>query len=754
MTLRRISRFTSKSSKSFKSTLTTSTTLAVLTILTILTVHVCAVLYCSNTEAVTTTIWEQSSQKDFDAGKPKDVSITSENEVSLSRALISVEGDMAELRVWCLARDSQGNVYAGTGDKGKIFKIRKKEDSATEPSAQPGAQKTETRELKTDNYELSLLFDSPETDIFCLIVDGDDNIYAGTSPDGIVYRIKPGQVPETFFSSGEKYVWSLAFDKAGNLYAGTGIAGKLYKITPDGKGEVVYDSNDAHIKCVLSSGDNIYAGSEGSGIIYKVSPDGKAFVLYDTAEREISCLAVDAQGNLYAGAASGEAAPGREPAGQGPSGPPGLERERAEQKSYVYRITPDEVVTRIWESPDPLVFSMIADGESLMVGTGDEGKVYSVTPDDYWAQLADCEESQVLSLCKVIPAYAGTSGEIWLSTGNSGKLYRLSSNYVKEGTLESQKRDASVTSQWGNISWDAVQAEGVSVALSTRSGNTGKPDDTWSEWSDEYTDPSGEAITSPPARFIQWRAKLTSADGTAAPVLKRVSVAYLQKNLKPSVGSVAITAEQERGEGPPRRPPDRGSAQGGQRESEKVPLSGKKVIKWQAKDPNDDSLEYSIYFRGAEEQNWKLLEEEVKTTSHPLDSESFPDGTYLIKVVATDSPSNPKDLALSDEEISDPFDIDNTPPKVADLQTASAGEGRYVVTGKVEDATSYVKGVVYSIDGGDWKLIFPSDQIFDSKMEDFSFPTEALTAGEHTIAIKATDAAGNVGTAKTVFSGQ
>jgi len=194
-----------------------------------------------------------------------------------------------------------------------------------------------------------------------------------------------------------------------------------------------------------------------------------------------------------------------------------------------------------------------------------------------------------------------------------------------------------------------------------------------------------------------------------------------------------------------------GSREEGQDEPEEVPLSGKKVIKWQASDPNGDSLEYSIYFRGAEERNWKLLEKELKNTSHPLDSESFPDGTYLIKVVATDSPSNPRDLALSHEEISDPFDIDNTPPKVTELQTVSAGDGRYVVTGKVEDAASYIKEIVYSIDGGDWKLVFPSDQIFDSKVENFSFPTEALAAGEHTIVIKASDAAGNIGAAKTII---
>ena len=72
----------------------------------------------------------------------------------------------------------------------------------------------------------------------------------------------------------------------------------------------------------------------------------------------------------------------------------------------------------------------------------------------------------------------------------------------------------------------------------------------------------------------------------------------------------------------------------------------------------------------------------------------------------------------------------------------------------MEDAASFIKLILYSIDGGDWKPMFPSDQIFDSREENFSFPTEALKAGEHTIAVKAEDAAGNVSTSRTIIPAQ
>ncbi|MGB9595681.1 MAG: hypothetical protein ACPL7B_05320 [Candidatus Poribacteria bacterium] len=673
-------------------------------------IFVISTLAICNIYAVTTSVWEQSTYKDFSSGKPKNVVLSSKDQVMLSRALTPVNGNISELRIWCLAQDSQGNTYLGTGDKGKIIKITKDEQA-------------------------SLFFDSPETDIISIIIDKNDNIYAGSSPDGIIYKIEPNKVPTTFFKSEEKYIWSLAFDNSGNLYAGTGINGKIYKISPDGKGEMIYDSTETHIKCLLNYKNSIYAGGEGSGIIYKIS-DGKAFVIYDTSEKEISSLVIGSDGNLYASAVSGDGGQQqKDQEGQPPSG-------KAEQKAIIYQITDDGVATAIWESPSPIIFSMIPDGDKLLVGTGNDGNIYLVERNGEWSTISDCEESQIVALYR-----AKDTNEIWLTTGNPAKVYKLSNNYIKEGTIESKKYDTSVISKWGNISWDSELPANTSIVLSTRSGNTEKPDDTWSNWSEEYSDSSGTTITSPPARFIQWRAKLTSADGTITPILKRVSIAYLQKNLKPYFESVTIGSEQERPETQPRRP----GADGSQTKTETVPMNGKKIIKWQAKDLNDDTLEYSVFFKGIDEQNWKLLKDELKTTSYQIDTESFPDGVYQIKVVASDSPSNPKDVALSEEEISDRFIIDNTPPIVLDLQANTSDNGKYIITGRAEDTTGYIKSMVYSIDGGSWKPMYPSDQVFDSKKETFSFPIDTLKTGEHTIVVKATDSAGNVGSAKTVI---
>ena len=462
---------------------------------------------------VSTSIWEQKTKEDFEAGKPKNVSIFSKGEVSLSLKL-NTYVETEEAYIWCLAEDSQGNVYAGTGNEGRIFKI-------------------------APDGTLSLFFDSPEVNIYSLAVDSSDNVYAGTSPDGLVYKISPDGTVSTLLNAKEKYVWNLVFDNAGNLYAGTGINGKVYKITPDGQNSVLYDSEATHIMSLYyNSNQNIlYAGSEGDGIIYKITLDGHASVVYDTKEKEIHVLAMDSQGNLYAAATSGKM-PGEEQRRElPPPVGPGSEAPK-EKESSIYKVAPDGVVSKLWTASEPLILSMVVNAkDNLIVGTGDEGRIYTVNADGDSASIAKCEEAQVLAIHKT------KTGSMFIATGNNGKIYQLSTDYAQEGTLESKVYDAKIISKWGNIEWEQVIPEGTAISFATRTGNNSKPDNTWSEWSEEYTAADGQKITNPPARFIQCRAKLTTTNPLAAPMLKRVAVAYVQTNIAPDIKLVEIRTQ-------------------------------------------------------------------------------------------------------------------------------------------------------------------------------------------------------------------
>ena len=64
-------------------------------------------------------------------------------------------------------------------------------------------------------------------------------------------------------------------------------------------------------------------------------------------------------------------------------------------------------------------------------------------------------------------------------------------------------------------------------------------------------------------------------------------------------------------------------------------------ISWQADDPDGDRLIYSLYFRGEDEREWKLLRANMTENTYLLDADVFADGRYYFRVIASDRPSNP-----------------------------------------------------------------------------------------------------------------
>ena len=91
---------------------------------------------------------------------------------------------------------------------------------------------------------------------------------------------------------------------------------------------------------------------------------------------------------------------------------------------------------------------------------------------------------------------------------------------------------------------------------------------------------------------------------------------------------------------------------------------GARSFQWQAEDRNGDTLEYAIYYRGLNDQAFRLLKDKLRDNFYTIDSASLADGRYIIKVVATDAPDNPPGQKLTGERVSEPVDIDNTPPTV------------------------------------------------------------------------------------------
>ena len=178
---------------------------------------------------------------------------------------------------------------------------------------------------------------------------------------------------------------------------------------------------------------------------------------------------------------------------------------------------------------------------------------------------------------------------------------------------------------------------------------------------------------------------------------------------------------------------------------------GARSLQWQAEDRNGDTLEYSVYYRSLNEATFRLLKDHLRETFHTVDGASLSDGRYVFRVVASDALDNPAAFALSSERVSEPVDIDNTPPAIRVLSQPQVAGERVRASFEVEDATGRIKRADVSVDGGGWREVFPDDGIADSSKERYTLDLGVTGAGEHTISLRAFDNSNNVGNISVTF---
>ena len=134
-----------------------------------------------------------------------------------------------------------------------------------------------------------------------------------------------------------------------------------------------------------------------------------------------------------------------------------------------------------------------------------------------------------------------------------------------------------------------------------------------------------------------------------------------------------------------------------------------------------------------------------------IDGQSLADGRYIFKVVARDNPSNPANLALSGERISEPVSIDNTPPSVTGAGTPQINGDHARVVFDASDAASYLTRAEYSVNGGDWMTVYADDGISDSPHERYTVEIPLTKPGEYAITIRVYDVNGNAGHARVIL---
>ena len=694
------------------------------------------------------SVWRQDTMGEFAAGTLKNVAVTSLGDVRLSPSLQKV-ADTPESYIWSILPDGKGNVYLGTGDGGVIYKM----DAAGKAAP---------------------FFHTKELEVTSLVLDDRGDLYAGTAPHGIVFKIGPDGKGAKAFTAQEKYITALAYNPAQDeVFAATGGGtGRVYglgqqrvrigsgltvtarrgKYVADqasllhgGEAHTLFTSPEANILSLATDkSGNIYAGSAPNGIVYKITPDGKSSVLYDTPEPNVSSLATDSLGNVYAGTST---------------------------TGTVYRIAPDGTVKRLLGRSAPGIQSLKTDANDAVYAVSGS-TVYKINTDDsVQSYVADADE-QFLSL-----ALDPVSSAVYAGTATVGSVYKIGAGGGSAllGAFQSTVHDTGGRSRWGTIAWSADAPAGAIVALQTRSGDVERPDDSWSAWSASYTNSRGETVTSPPARYLQYQALLTGDAAGTAPKLRDVSVYYLPHNHAPNVGVVK---------------PAGGDA-----------VSKATLLQWTGSDPDKDTLVYDAAYSADGGKTWKPISKRatpdgaraksavaasqanldkqmnvppairakiqaqikeaaaettpmvstatgatgLKDTSFSWNTTEVPDGTYQVRITASDKPSNPTD-ALTAKAISAPFLVANATPTLTLGTPAIGGDKTMTLHGTVTTGLAFAKAVQAKVDGGDTQAAAADDGLFDSSSEPFTLTLSALSSGKHTIEVQALDQAGNSAT--------
>lgn len=705
--------------------------------------------------------WRAATQAEFLKGDLEQVSVDEHGRLTLGPAIAKVYETGAPF-VWTAVDDGAGTTYLGTGNDGKVFKV----DASGRGT---------------------LFHDAPELEVHALAMAPGGGLYVGTSPDGRVYKVDANGAATPFFDPDEKYIWAIDTDASGQVFVATGDPkGRVYRVTAAGAATPLFTTAATHIVSMARDRERrLVVGTESPGRVFRLDADGRPFLLLDTNLQEVRAIRADARGRLFVVAQArrggGDGGGGGETTTSAPEAPRapvpnvtvsitsmavvdtqaatpaagGTSSGGGAVTGALFRIDADGAAEQIWESRDdtPYDVAPLASG-ALLVATGHRGKLYRLEGEPLRATLLGRVPGR-----QAVQLLASASRTL-VATSNSGALVRVDAAHADRGTYTSEVRDAKAAARWGTLAWRATTPAGARVEVTTRSGNTATPDEGWSAWSAAATAADGSPITSPTARYLQWRVTLIGKD--ASPVVTSVSAAYLQRNQRPVVSGLVVhppgvvfqkpfsTGETEiagyRAEAIERRlsnqgqpPPSTGAPALGRRTYQQ----GLQTIVWKGDDANGDDLTFDVSFRREGETAWTPLATALADPIYVWDTASVPSGHYVLRIAASDALSQPADQALVGELESSVVEIDAVAPVVTVRPPTRAGD-RLSVSVDVRDQHSAIARVEYSLDGAAWLPAYPADGLLDSRAETLTLTFPASAQGKMLV-VRATDTLHNVG---------
>ncbi len=720
--------------------------------------------------AATSTVWEVSGFSDFLKGRLANLSLTADG-ILQPGPPIRWTTPLDQPALWAIAAAPDGHIFAATGHSGKIYRVDAKDGSATP------------------------IWTAPQSEVFALATDARGVVYAGSSPNGSVYRIE-GKNASELWRAPAKYIWSIQMGRDGDLYIATGEPGRVYRLGANAtNAELLFDSGQPNITALaLEPNGHVLAGADPNGLTYDISAPGKASVLYDSPLPEVRAIVTDSKGFIYVAAMGGAlstrtnstttstavASPAvatsptvitvseaNEQSGARVSAPPasmgqgsgattsaGVSEVSGAEKSAIYRIAPNGSVETIYSSKEGNVYDLLVDGDDLLFSTDANGRIYRWHAHEI-TLVSEPGDGETTRLLKV-------NGELYSAMSNPARLLRFTAAASATASYESEIHDATSVARWGHLQWHGI---GSGVQFRTRTGNTGRPDQTWSAWSDPIRDSAQALISSPAARFVQWRAEWPAANAAA---LSTVDIPYLPRNGAPAVHSISVVSvlgntPQKSGNTAASSTAaysvtvtDTGEAPAASSASSATQSSARlqtpqTQISWQADDPDGDRLMYTVDFRAEDEKSWHLLRDHLFDNSLLLDADALADGRYFFRVVASDAPANAPEFAMTSALISSPILIDNTPPNVTFGKITRNGNALDAEI-EAEDKTSPLRLCEFSLDANFWQPVEAVDGVTDSPKQKFHLHLENLKDGDHMLVVRVFDASNNAGLARVFLT--
>ncbi|HEX2731387.1 MAG TPA: hypothetical protein VHM70_07280 [Polyangiaceae bacterium] len=625
--------------------------------------------------------------EDFSAGKLEGVAVDSAGRVRASFNLgsIAVEG---ATNTWAALHTKGGSVLIATGNEGRVFELNA--GSVKEIGKVDGLAATS------------------------LVEAWDGSVIIGSLPHGKLYEYKAGKFSEWTAIPDAQHILQLAFDAQNQvLYAATGPEGKLYRITRDKKAQVYLDVDEEHLTSVAVANGKVFVGGGDKAKLYAVDAPGRASVLYDFGRTEVRAIVAGKAGDIYAIAneLSSKASLPSGTKNDNDSAGPGGSSAKTKGKGTLYHFDKNGVPEQLLDDTSEHYTSLALDDQgSPYVGTGSEGKVYTVDSNRNSVLVADTQERQV-------PALLLNGKDRSLISSDPVVVHPVRGVGGADSTWTSAVIDAGLRAHFGRLDW---AAEGK-VEIATRSGNAAEPDDTWSQWSAPLTQP-GE-IQSPPARFFQVRARFNQ-DANA--VLSEVSIPFITDNLRATISSVQFENSSSKAMA---KPSAKLIASGGpisERPDEDISIT------WKVDNPDKDDLRYWLKYKREGTSEWfDILDpnEKLTKTSYSWDTADLPEGRYRVRVIVSDVLSNSPDRALQHQLDSYVVFVDNTPPEVRGLKVDG-----HMLSGTATDGIGPIARIEVAVAGSDeWYSVTPADGVLDEPSEEFRLDLTPLAVPPHAL---------------------